>query len=156
MSEEVKYQAFDGNVDDEDSLLRETQQLRIRLANDMAAESQVHKDLKAVDRIDRLLNSVDKQILSKRKIKAAEKGAEATQDVANALNGFLMQRAGVGIKRHDAPPEENVGYQPPRPRIENIDMNPGQLAPVGDAIDVGHIMQSAYSRSKQTSEDDAD
>ncbi|ANZ50668.1 hypothetical protein STRATTON_243 [Erwinia phage vB_EamM_Stratton] len=156
MSEEVKYQAFDGNVDDEDSLLRETQQLRIRLANDMAAEPKVHTDLKAVDRIDRLLNSVDKQIMSKRKIKAAEKGAEATQDVANALNGFLMQRAGVGIKRHDAPPSENTGYQPPLPQIDDVEMNPGQLAPVGDAIDVGNIMASAYSRAKQTSEDAED
>lgn len=156
MSEEVKYQAFDGNVDDEDSLLRETQQLRVRLANDMAAEAGVHKDLKAVDSIDRLLNSVDKQIMTKRKIQAAVKGAEATQDLANGLNNFLMQRAGVGIKRHDGPPAENTGYQPPRPQIELIEMNPGQLAPVGDAIDVSNIMSAAYSRVEQTSEDAED
>lgn len=156
MSEEVNYQAFDGNVDDDDSLLRETQQLRVRIVNDMAAEAQVHRDLKSIDRIDRLLNSVDKQILTRHKIKAAEKGAAATQDVANALNGFLMQRAGVGIKRHDEISSENTGYQPPLPQIDNVEMNPGQLAPVGDTIDVSQIMASAYSREKASSEDDED
>ncbi|EIN7676968.1 hypothetical protein LPQ46_004541, partial [Salmonella enterica] len=78
MSEEVKYQAFDGDVDNEDSLLRQTQQLRVKLVTDMVNDGEVHKDLKAVDRIERLINGIDKQVMTKRKIKAAEKGAEAT------------------------------------------------------------------------------
>ncbi|EJT5727268.1 hypothetical protein N3M33_005177, partial [Escherichia coli] len=49
MSEEVKYQAFDGDVDNEDSLLRQTQQLRVKLVTDMVNDGEVHKDLKAVD-----------------------------------------------------------------------------------------------------------
>ena len=64
MSEEVKYQAFDGDVDNEDSLLRQTQQLRVKLVTDMVNDGEVHKDLKAVDRIERLINGIDKQVIN--------------------------------------------------------------------------------------------
>ncbi|HHS7556428.1 TPA: hypothetical protein ACTPQ1_004720 [Salmonella enterica] len=156
-SEEVKYQAFDGDVDNEDSLLRQTQQLRIKLVTDMVNDGQIHKDLKAVDRVERLINGIDKQVMTKRKIKAAERGAEATQDLANSLNGFLMQRAGVRIARHDDTPEDlNGGYQPTVPEIAGSrPIKDGELAPVGEKIDVDAIMSAAFS-SRRPQDDDED
>lgn len=155
MSEEVKYQAFDGDVDNEDSLLRQTQQLRVKLVTDMVNDGQVHKDLKAVDRIERLINGIDKQVMTKRKIKAAERGAEATQDLANSLNGFLMNRAGVGIKRHDDEEDLNNGYQPTVPQIAAVrPPKEGELAPVGEKIDVDQIMSTAFANRRPDSDDE--
>lgn len=155
MSEEVKYQAFDGDVDNEDSLLRQTQQLRVKLVTDMVNETEVHKDLKAVDRIERLINGIDKQVMTKRKISAAEKGAEATQDLANSLNGFLMTRAGIGIKRHDDDNDLNTGYQPTIPTIAaKRPPKDGELAPVGEQVDVTTIMAASFAKHRPQEDDE--
>ncbi|QVW55254.1 hypothetical protein pEaSNUABM29_00214 [Erwinia phage pEa_SNUABM_29] len=156
MSEEVKYQAFDGDVDNEDSLLRQTQQLRVKIVTDMTNEAGFHTDLKAIDRVERLINGIDKQVMTKRKIKAAEKGAEATSDLANSLNGFLMQRGGLHIGRHDDTPEDlNGGYQPVIPEI--VAARPtkdGELAPVGEKVDVDSIMAAAFKSRPQDDDED--
>ena len=107
--EEVKYQAFDGDVDDEESLLRQTQQARVRIVNLILDDPQAHKDLKTVDRLGSLLNDVDKQIISKRRVAAAQKNSEANQDLANALNSILMQRGNIKIRRHDEEIDETQG-----------------------------------------------
>ena len=144
--EEVKYQALDGEVDDEESLLRQTQQARVRIVNLILDDPNAHKDLKTVDRIGTLLNDLDKQIISKRRVAAAQKNSEANQDLANALNTILMQRGNVKIKRHDEEPDENNGYQPTLPDIPNVEISDGELAPVGEQIDVKSIMTAAFAR----------
>lgn len=101
-------------MDDEESLLRQTQQARVRIVNLILDDPQAHKDLKTVDRLGSLLNDVDKQIISKRRVAAAQKNSEANQDLANALNSILMQRGNIKIRRHDEEIDETQGYQPPR------------------------------------------
>lgn len=151
--EEVKYQAFDGDVDDEESLLRQTQQARVRIVNLILDDPNAHKDLKTVDRLGSLLNDVDKQIISKRRVAAAQKNSEANQDLANALNSILMQRGNIKIRRHDEEVEQNQGYQPPVPNIPNVEVSEGELAPVGEQIDVKSIMTSAFARPEQGEQD---
>lgn len=151
--EEVKYQAFDGDVDDEESLLRQTQQARVRIVNLILDDPQAHKDLKTVDRLGSLLNDVDKQIISKRRVAAAQKNSEANQDLANALNSILMQRGNIKIRRHDEEIEETQGYQPPVPAIPNVEVTEGELAPVGEQIDVKSIMMAAFARPVQDEQD---
>lgn len=151
--EEVKYQAFDGDVDDEESLLRQTQQARVRIVNLILDDPQAHKDLKTVDRLGSLLNDVDKQIISKRRVAAAQKNSEANQDLANALNSILMQRGNIKIRRHDEGIDETQGYQPPVPAIPNVEVTEGELAPVGEQIDVRSIMTAAFARPEQGEQD---
>nr|DAO89079.1 MAG TPA: hypothetical protein [Caudoviricetes sp.] len=151
--EEVKYQAFDGDVDDEESLLRQTQQARVRIVNLILDDPQAHKDLKTVDRLGSLLNDVDKQIISKRRVAAAQKNSEANQDLANALNSILMQRGNIKIRRHDEEIEESQGYQPPVPVIPDVEVTEGELAPVGEQIDVRSIMTAAFARPEQGEQD---
>lgn len=151
--EEVKYQAFDGDVDDEESLLRQTQQARVRIVNLILDDPQAHKDLKMVDRLGSLLNDVDKQIISKRRVAAAQKNSEANQDLANALNSILMQRGNIKIRRHDEEIEETQGYQPPVPVIPDVEVTEGELAPVGEQIDVKSIMMAAFARPEQDEQD---
>lgn len=151
--EEVKYQAFDGDVDDEESLLRQTQQARVRIVNLILDDPQAHKDLKTVDRLGSLLNDVDKQIISKRRVAAAQKNSEANQDLANALNSILMQRGNIKIRRHDEEIEETKGYQPPVPVIPDVEVTEGELAPVGEQIDVRSIMTAAFARPEQGEQD---
>lgn len=151
--EEVKYQAFDGDVDDEESLLRQTQQARVRIVNLILDDPQAHKDLKTVDRLGSLLNDVDKQIISKRRVAAAQKNSEANQDLANALNSILMQRGNIKIRRHDEEIEESQGYQPPVPVIPDVEVTEGELAPVGEQIDVKSIMTAAFARPEQGEQD---
>lgn len=151
--EEVKYQAFDGDVDDEESLLRQTQQARVRIVNLILDDPQAHKDLKTVDRLGSLLNDVDKQIISKRRVAAAQKNSEANQDLANALNSILMQRGNIKIRRHDEETEETQGYQPPVPVIPDVEVTEGELAPVGEQIDVKSIMTAAFARPEQGEQD---
>lgn len=151
--EEVKYQAFDGDVDDEESLLRQTQQARVRIVNLILDDPQAHKDLKTVDRLGSLLNDVDKQIISKRRVAAAQKNSEANQDLANALNSILMQRGNIKIRRHDEEIDETQGYQPPVPVIPNVEVTEGELAPVGEQIDVRSIMTAAFARPEQGEQD---
>lgn len=151
--EEVKYQAFDGDVDDEESLLRQTQQARVRIVNLILDDPQAHKDLKTVDRLGSLLNDVDKQIISKRRVAAAQKNSEANQDLANALNSILMQRGNIKIRRHDEEVEETQGYQPPVPVIPDVEVTEGELAPVGEQIDVKSIMTAAFARPEQGEQD---
>ncbi len=151
--EEVKYQAFDGDVDDEESLLRQTQQARVRIVNLILDDPQAHKDLKTVDRLGSLLNDVDKQIISKRRVAAAQKNSEANQDLANALNSILMQRGNIKIRRHDEEVEETQGYQPPVPVIPDVEVTEGELAPVGEQIDVRSIMTAAFARPEQGEQD---
>ncbi|ELW5301202.1 hypothetical protein SH780_000199 [Shigella flexneri] len=151
--EEVKYQAFDGDVDDEESLLRQTQQARVRIVNLILDDPQAHKDLKTVDRLGSLLNDVDKQIISKRRVAAAQKNSEANQDLANALNSILMQRGNIKIRRHDEEIEETQGYQPPVPVIPDVEVTEGELAPVGEQIDVKSIMTAAFARPEQGEQD---
>lgn len=151
--EEVKYQAFDGDVDDEESLLRQTQQARVRIVNLILDDPQAHKDLKTVDRLGSLLNDVDKQIISKRRVAAAQKNSEANQDLANALNSILMQRGNIKIRRHDEEVEESQGYQPPVPVIPDVEVTEGELAPVGEQIDVRSIMTAAFARPEQGEQD---
>lgn len=151
--EEVKYQAFDGDVDDEESLLRQTQQARVRIVNLILDDPQAHKDLKTVDRLGSLLNDVDKQIISKRRVAAAQKNSEANQDLANALNSILMQRGNIKIRRHDEEIDETQGYQPPVPVIPDVEVTEGELAPVGEQIDVKSIMTAAFARPEQGEQD---
>ena len=151
--EEVKYQAFDGDVDDEESLLRQTQQARVRIVNLILDDPQAHKDLKTVDRLGSLLNDVDKQIISKRRVAAAQKNSEANQDLANALNSILMQRGNIKIRRHDEEIDETQGYQPPVPVIPNVEVTEGELAPVGEQIDVRSIMTAAFARPEHGEQD---
>ncbi|ANZ48805.1 hypothetical protein BIZ83_gp048 [Erwinia phage vB_EamM_ChrisDB] len=156
MSEEavVKYQAFDGEVDDVESLLRQTRQARIRIANDIMAEQGVHKDKDLVGSLEKMLAGVDKQILGKQRAEAASKSAGAQQDVANALNNWVRDKRGARIERHDGPPEgENSGYQPAIPHIPDGGQGEGELAPVGEKVDVEQIMKTAFSQ-RPVDEDD--
>lgn len=147
MSEEVKYQAFDGEVDDEESLLRQVQQARLKIANDIMSEPKVHMDSKLVGSLDKMLNGIDKQVLGKRRAEAANKSAGAQQDVANALNNWVREKRGARIERHDGPPsDENTGYQPPLPSVPDGGQGEGELAPVGEKIDVNQIMAAAFAQ----------
>ncbi|QVW56100.1 hypothetical protein pEaSNUABM10_00237 [Erwinia phage pEa_SNUABM_10] len=146
MSEEVKYQAFDGDVDDEESLLRQTRQARIRVANLIMEDENVHKDKDLVNSLEKMLSGVDRQILGKRRAEAAQKTAGAAQDVANALNSVVLGRPGVRIQRHDDNNEENTGYQPALPNVPKQEHKEGELAPVGEKIDVNAIMAVAFAR----------
>ncbi|HCM8676919.1 TPA: hypothetical protein N4790_004667, partial [Shigella sonnei] len=137
----------------EESLLRQTQQARVRIVNLILDDPQAHKDLKTVDRLGSLLNDVDKQIISKRRVAAAQKNSEANQDLANALNSILMQRGNIKIRRHDEEIEESQGYQPPVPVIPDVEVTEGELAPVGEQIDVRSIMTAAFARPEQGEQD---
>lgn len=154
MSEEVKYQAFDGEVDDEESLLRQVQQARLKIANDIMAETKVHLDSKLINSLDKMLNGLDKQVLGKRRADAASKTAGAAQDVANALNSWVRDKRGARIERHDGPPAENTGYQPPLPNIPDGGQGEGELAPVGEKVDVNQIMATAFSQRPIGDEDE--
>lgn len=155
MSEEVKYQAFDGEVNDEESLLRQTQQARIRIANQIMEEPCVHKDKDLVNSLNKMLDGVDKQVLGKRRAAAADKSAGAAVDVATALNTWVREKRGARIERHDGPPEgENSGYQPTIPSIPDGGQGAGELAPVGEKVDVEQIMKVAFSQRPVGDEDD--
>lgn len=153
MSEEVKYQAFDGDVDDEESLLRQVQQARLRIANRIMEDDHAALDSKLVNSLDKMLNGMDKQILGKRRAEAAQKTAGAAQDVANALNNVVLGRPGVRIQRLDDAPEENTGYQPAIPNIPAREHKEGELAPVGEKIDVESIMAVAFARPDSSDEE---
>lgn len=157
MSEEavVKYQAFDGEVDDAESLLRQTRQARIRIANEIMSMDGVHKDKDLVGSLEKMLSGVDKQVLGKQRAEAASKSAGAQQDVANALNSWVRDKRGARIERHDTPPDgENSGYQPTIPHIPDGDQGEGELAPVGEKIDVEQIMKTAFAQRPVGDEDD--
>lgn len=155
MSEEVQYQAFDGEVDDEESLLRQTQQARIRIANGIMGEQGVHKDKELVNSLQKMLDGIDKQVLGKRRAEAANKTAGAAQDVANALNGWVREKRAPRLSRHDELPEENAGYQPPVPPVPKGNIKEGELAPVGEKVDVETIMATAFAQQRpdQSEED---
>lgn len=146
MSEEVKYQAFDGEVDDNESLLRQTRQARIRIANSLMEVNNIHLDKDLVGSLEKMLSGVDRQILGKQRAEAATKTAGAAQDVANALNNVVLGRPGVRIQRLDEAPEENSGYHPPLPNVPSREHKEGELAPVGEKIDVEAIMAVAFAR----------
>lgn len=157
MSEEVKevqYQAFDGELDDE-SLLRQTQQARVRIANHILETKDAHADSKLVGSLAKMIDGIDKQVLGKRRAEAADKTAGAQQDVANALNDWVRDKRGARIERHDAPIEgQNSGYQPTVPFIPAGNQGEGELAPVGEKVDVEQIMRSAFASRPVADEDD--
>ncbi|ANZ48528.1 hypothetical protein BIZ78_gp047 [Erwinia phage vB_EamM_Caitlin] len=151
----VAYQAFDGDVDDEESLLRQTQQARIKISNDLMQVPQMHLDSKLVSSLVKMLDGVDKQVLGKRRAEAADKSAGAQQDVANALNNWVRDKRGARIERHDGPPDgQNSGYQPAVPHIPDGEHGEGELAPVGEKIDVELIMKTAFAQRPVGDEDD--
>lgn len=151
---EVKYQAFDGELDDE-SLLRQTQQARMRIANRIMEDDNAALDSKLVGSLSKMIDGIDKQVLGRRRAEAADKSAGAQQDVANALNNWVREKRGARIERHDGPPEgENSGYQPTIPQIPDGGQGEGELAPVGEKIDVEQIMRSAFAQRPVGDEDD--
>lgn len=151
---EVKYQAFDGELDDE-SLLRQTQQARMRIANRIMEDDSAALDSKLVGSLSKMIDGIDKQVLGRRRAEAADKSAGAQQDVANALNDWVRDKRGARIERHDGPPEgENSGYQPTVPHIPDGGQDEGELAPVGEKIDVELIMKTAFAQRPIGDEDD--
>ena len=64
-----------------------------------------------------------------------------------------MQRGNIKIRRHDEEIEETQGYQPPVPAIPYVEVTEGELAPVGEQIDVKSIMMAAFARPEQDEQD---
>lgn len=134
---------------DEAAVLKRTQDVRMRLVSRIAANGDIHNDVKMLGQLEKLLSSADKQILNLRRLKIMERGADAAESVAQTLDRYVAER-GARLARHDAPPESG-GYQPAVPVLPKFDMKAGELDPVGQNIDVEEIIHNSLEKLRPES-----
>lgn len=144
---------FNGDINNEDDVLRFTQQARALALNQLLQTKDLGNDPKAVNSLSKLVDGMDKQVLTKRRIATAEKANEISGDVANTLNQWVTGKAGAKIQRHDATGAD-TGHRPMVPLLPSATHKDGELAPVGAQVDVELIMKTAFSQRRP--EDDED
>jgi hypothetical protein len=144
---------FNGDINNEDDVLRYTQQVRLMALNQIAQIHNVGADPKAVNSLAKLADGMDKQVLTKRRIATAEKANEISGDMANTLNQWVTGKAGAKIQRHDAPGSD-TGHRPAIPVLPTAIHKEGELAPVGSQVDVEAIMRTAFGQRRPSDEDD--
>lgn len=137
--------------DPDDASLEETQRIRMKLIGVMDGVDKIHEDSKMVGSLIKLLDGVDKQVLGKRRIKAQEGGNKATSDMAKAINDAIRQN-GSRMVRVDSS-EQPTDYRPPKPNLPQFDVDPGELSPVGEAINVEEIIAASYGTKVKSEED---
>lgn len=131
---------------DEAAVLQRTQDLRMRIVSRIAAQSDVHHDVKMLGQLEKLLTSADKQVLNLRRLKVMERGADAAESVAQTLDRYVAER-GAKLARHDAPPEDG-DYRPTVPTLPKFEMKDGELDPVGQNIDVEEIIHKSLEKMR--------
>ncbi|QXO09675.1 hypothetical protein pEaSNUABM11_00251 [Erwinia phage pEa_SNUABM_11] len=144
---------FNGDINNEDDVLRFTQQVRMLALNQVSLTKDLGSDHKAINSLAKLADGMDKQVLTKKRIATAEKANEISSDVANTLNQWVTGKAGAKIQRHDAPGAD-TGHRPMIPILPSVIHKEGELAPVGSQVDVEQIMKTAFSQRRPTDEDD--
>lgn len=131
---------------DEEAVLRRTQDLRLRIVSRMAAQTDIHHDVKMLAQLDKFLAGADKQVLNLRRLKVMERGADAAESVAQTLDRYVAER-GAKLARHDAPPEAG-DYRPTVPTLPKFEMKDGELDPVGQNIDVEEIIHKSLEKMR--------
>lgn len=152
MSVEEKKIKYEGDIDDDDALMRHTQHLRIAVIDQLMDQSGYANDPKAVGSLQKMMDGIDKQVLGKRRAAAADKSNAINSDLANTLNEWVTQKAGARIQRHDEAPE--TGYRPPAADIPSVAHGEGELAPVGELINVEDIMKAAFASRRPVDDED--
>ncbi len=135
----------------DDTLLDYTNNIRMNLANQMmTGEDKVSvDDSKGMRTLLTLLKDADSQVISKKRISAAEKSAEGFADLATALDGYLKKQAtvtGNKFKRHDGDEDIIEGEIIGAPNVASLNIPKkefikGQLAPSGAEVDIEDIMR---------------
>jgi len=135
----------------EDDVLKRTQDLRLRIAAKMSCDQNIQSDMKALAQLNKLIDGADKQVFSSRKMRLMERDTAAAESVAAVLDRYVTE-SGATIKRHDG--DEPAGdYRPQRPQLPNFQMKEGELAPVGQTVDVDSIMATALQKLRPGDED---
>lgn len=151
--EKLPHQSFDGDIADDAALERHTQRVRVTIVDAIMNKPAAALDKDEINSLNKMLSGIDSQVTNRRRIAAQEKSAEKTGDLANAIAQVLGDRLGAKIQRHDDVPEEGEGYHPTIPDIPSANHADGELAPVGESIDVEEILNSEFSKIKSASSD---
>lgn len=142
------------DLTNEEAILEATRAVRLRIANQILLTGDISEDEKKVNSLGKMLDGLDKQIFTARRVASLDKAADAASDVANAFNNFLS-RQGTRVVRHNGDENKNTdGYRPVVPEIPLVELKEGELAPVGEKIDVEGIISTAFAR--RAPEDDED
>lgn len=139
-------------IDPDDETLNETQRIRLKLIGNLDKDEEIHKDPKLSNILIKLLDGADKQVLGKRRIKAQENGNKATSDMANAIERALREH-GSKMTRNDVDKEPPTDYRPPAPNLKKFDIDPGEVSPVGEPVDVEKIIRDTYASKPVDDED---
>lgn len=151
--EKLPHQTFNGDIADDVAVERHTQRIRVTVADAIMSKPAASLDKDEINSLNKMLSGIDSQVTNRRRIAAQEKSAEKTGDLANAIAQVLGDRLGAKIQRHDDAPTEGEGYHPVIPDIPSATHADGELAPVGEAIDVEEILNSEFSKIKTASAD---
>ena len=142
------------DLTNEEAILEATRSVRLRVANQILLSGDISEDEKKINSLGKMLDGLDKQIFTGRRVAALDKAADAASDVANAFNNFLTKQ-GSRVIRHDGDEKGNPdGYRPTVPDIPMVELKEGELAPVGEKVDVESIISTAFRRPDP--EDDED
>lgn len=142
------------DLTNEEAILEATRSVRLRIANQILLSGDISEDEKKINSLGKMLDGLDKQIFTGRRVASLDKAADAASDVANAFNNFLSKQ-GTRVVRHSGDENRNTdGYRPTIPDIPLVELKEGELAPVGEKIDVEGIISTAFARREP--EDDED
>lgn len=149
------------NPDNDDSILDYTNRIRVNLANQMlSGESKVSvNDNKAMRTLTTLLKDADSQVISKKRVAAAEKTADGFSDIATALDSYLKNQTdqtGEKFQRHDG--DDDAGAETGLPDVSNLKLPnnqfiEGQLEPSGTEIDIEDIMRKGREAQRAIDDD---
>ena len=135
---------------EDDAVLAETQRIRMTAAARLSADKSTMRDPKMANVLIKLMDGADKQVTTKRRIDAMERGNEVSADLASTLDAYVAKLGG-GIRRHDTPSGDT--YRPEIPDIPSFETKPGELDAVGKEVNVEGIIQTALDKIRANADD---
>lgn len=144
---------YTGAIDDDDAILNHTKRARLTVLDSIMVKDASQLSDKEIANIGKMADGVDKQILTKKRLDVASQGNEKIGDLANVLNNLVIGQAGVKITRHDDDAADVDGYQPVVPEIPRANFIAGELAAVGESIDVESIIRDEFDRTRSEQTD---
>ncbi len=140
--------SFQGAIEDDDAILNHTKRVRLTVLDAIMSKPALGLSDKEIANLGKMADGIDKQVLSKKRLDVQQQGNEKIGDLANVLNNLVIGQAGVKITRHDDDHTDTEGYQPTIPEIPEAKFIAGELAAVGESIDVEAIIRDEFDKSR--------
>jgi hypothetical protein len=140
----------------DDELLNYTQGVRVvvvkAITNVKPGDVLNVDDPKLMSTLAKFADGIDKQIIGRRRIDAANKTAGGLSDIANALDSYIRGKKSVspGFKRHDEP--SDIPHDGPSNlhsiNLPKKDFIEGQLSTSGTSIDLDAIRSQGVEKQR--------